>query len=49
MDRAEKIVNNIMDELEGRKGFNHWYWDIEPDIKDELIQKLISIVRDELS
>lgn len=37
---ASTIVTAVMDELEGRAGFDHWWDDIYEDIQQEIIDEL---------
>ena len=41
---SEAIVDEILNELGSRKGFNHWWDDIDEDIQGEIEEALISAV-----
>lgn len=46
MDKVKKIVDSIVDELDGRKGFEFGYIDedILDEIKDELVKLILPVV-----
>lgn len=46
MALADNIVTAIMDELGGRSGFDHWFDDIEPGTREEILGQLAIIVQD---
>lgn len=48
MDKAEKIVKEILADLKGRRGFRQEWENIDDDIQDELKSKWIRIVRDNM-
>jgi hypothetical protein len=41
----KEIVNEIIDFLNNRKGFDDWWGDIDDDIKNEIKQELENIVK----
>ena len=45
----QKIANNIIDELSGRRGFNGWWNDIDEDTQDEIKTCIADIIDDELA
>ena len=46
--KAELIVQQIIIELDSRSGFGHWWWNIDIDIRKEILEKLASVVNKEL-
>jgi hypothetical protein len=46
---AERIVFRVMDELNGRSGFDHWWSNIDADIQNEILNDLHQTVERELN
>ena len=48
MDKVRKVVDSIIDELDGRKGFDFYDFDEEilEEIKDELVKLILPVVVD---
>lgn len=45
-DRFERnIVEAVLQNLSGRKGFDWWWLDIEPDVRAEIRASLVESVR----
>ena len=46
MDKVKKVVDSIIDELDGRKGFDFYDFDEEilEEIKDELVKLILPVV-----
>jgi hypothetical protein len=48
MERAERIADEVLDELRGRKGFDWWwddlYEDIQHEIRDALVERVTSVL-----
>lgn len=46
MDKVRKVVDSIIDELDGRKGFDFYDFDTEilDEIKDELVKLILPVV-----
>ena len=42
--KAKKIVDEILSELNGRKGFDDWWYNIDEDITEEIENELVDIV-----
>lgn len=38
--KAHKIVTEVISELDGRGGFDHWWGGIEEDIQEEILEAL---------
>lgn len=47
--QSGEIVTAVLDELEDRGGFDHWWGSIDKPIRDEITQKLILVVGDVLT
>lgn len=45
MKNEIKIVEEILTELNGRKGFDDWWYNIDEEIQDEIKDDLIEIVK----
>lgn len=45
---AARIVKKILSDLGGRSGFDHWYDDIDADIKREIRYELEAIATNEI-
>jgi len=45
-ETAEDVVDGIIEELNGRKGFDHWWYKIDPEIKEEIRMALANRVDD---
>lgn len=43
-EQAHTIVNAILDNLEGRSGFDWWWGDIPEDVQDEIRDDLAAAV-----
>lgn len=41
---ARVIVNAVISDLEGRKGFGNWYDNIDDDIQEELKNELEQVI-----
>ena len=47
--KAKLIVRRLLAKLEGRKGFDQWWHDIESDIKTEILSELNTVIDRALS
>ena len=45
---SKHIVNLLIDALNDRAGFDHWWWGIDEEIQKEIIKELAEIVKGEL-
>lgn len=43
-DQAKKIVKVVLDDLDGRSGFDHWWGGIDVDIQNEIRATLVGLV-----
>ena len=48
LSKAAAIVAAVLRDLEGRKGFDWWWHDIDEDIREEIRAELIVAVRREM-
>lgn len=48
MASADAIVTDVMEELNGRGGFDHWWGNIDPDIQKEIGEDLRTLVHTHL-
>jgi hypothetical protein len=44
LPKIDRIVWKIYQELDGRAGFDHWFGNIDNDIKDEIFDSLKEIM-----
>lgn len=44
-DPASEAAESVLDDLKGRKGFDHWWDDIDPEIKEEVRRSLADDIR----
>lgn len=44
MDNRKEIVENILSELNGRRGFDDWWCNIDEDIKEEITETLVNLL-----
>ncbi len=44
-DLYEQIAKKIVDDLEGRSGFDGWWEDIDPPIQAEIHEEIASTIR----
>ena len=42
MDNRKKIIDNIINELNGRSGFDDWWCNIDEDTQEEIEQTLVN-------
>jgi hypothetical protein len=47
--KAGKIVDRVLGELSGRKGFDWWWDELDPDIQVEISEALGALVDQELA
>lgn len=43
---AQMIVTSFLKELQGRKGFDHWFHDIDDETQEEINDELVKIATD---
>lgn len=46
---AERIVFRVMDALGDRSGFDHWWYNIDADIRNDILDELCQAVESELN
>ena len=44
MDNRKELIEKIIDELNGRGGFDDWWCNIDEDIKEEITEALVNIL-----
>ena len=44
MDNRKEIVENILSELNGRSGFDDWWYNIDEDIQAEITETLVNLL-----
>ncbi len=48
MSLAEEIVNAIFRFLNDHSGFDHWWDDIEPETREEILEQMVLLVEDRI-
>lgn len=49
MVSRRKVIEDILSELNGRSGFDDWWYSINGDIRDEITETLIDLLPPELN
>jgi len=44
MDNRKEIIENILGELNGRSGFDDWWYNIDEDIQEEITEALVNLL-----
>ena len=44
-DKAKRIVEAVLTELQSRGGFDHWWYEIDPVIREEIRHDLAKVVQ----
>lgn len=44
MNSRKELIEKIIDELNGRKGFDDWWYDLDEDIQEEITETLVNIL-----
>lgn len=47
--KAQVIVEAVLEELKGRSGFDSWWYDIDDGIQEEIMGELVNAVEEELT
>jgi hypothetical protein len=45
---AAQLVGLVMSVLHDRRGFDHWWDDLDPRVQEEIIEEMTDVVEDEL-
>ncbi len=44
MDNRKELIEKILDELNGRSGFDDWWCNIDEDTQEEITETLVNIL-----
>lgn len=44
MENRKELIDNILEELNSRGGFDDWWCNIDEDIQEEIIENLVNIL-----
>lgn len=44
MNSRKELIEKIIGELNGRKGFDDWWYNIDEDIQEEITETLVNIL-----
>jgi len=43
--KAEDLVNDVIDILEDRNGFDNWWNEVDGELRDEIFKELVALVQ----
>lgn len=46
MDKSRLVAEDIIALLDNKKGFDSWWWDIRPDIREEIVAEIAETLKE---